>query len=344
MAPPTSSQVLATISPARLERLLACPLRVAFEQARPGASQQQVAPWALVGFAVHRTIELCLADPPVALADAWDQACEELSKEGDDPRAVPNARRSLLRLERRLPELLSYIADRAPAEKLREYVLTSPDGVVTGQLDLLVLGERPSVIDHKTGLVLAEGLPRPHYERQLAIYAWLVQAALDVDVNDGALFSLREGVVELDVSTKVRDSIVAVALRARDAFNERAPGAQPATPSDRACGSCPFVGPCDVAWDALRTGAVERFGWGDAARATVRAPIVVAAGGTAAVPLDIEIGTVGGPAVLIDVPAPLIDGLTIGARLSAWRLAKRSDEPLMLAWREGISSMDLVEP
>jgi hypothetical protein len=247
-------------------------------------------------------------------------------------------------LERRLPELLSYIADRAPAEKLREYPLTSPDGVVTGQLDLLVLGERPAVIDHKTGLVLAEGLPRPHYERQLAIYAWLVQAALDVDVDDGALFSLREGVVELDVSTKVRDSIVAGALRARDAFNERAPGAQPATPSDRACGSCPFVGPCDVAWDALRTGAVERFGWGDAARATVRAPIVVAAGGTAAVPLDIEIGTVGGPAVLIDVPAPLIDGLTMGARLSAWRLAKRSDEPLMLAWREGISSMDLVEP
>jgi hypothetical protein len=344
MVPPISSQALATISPARLERLLACPLRVAFEQARPRGRRQQVAPRGLVGLAVHRTIELCLADPPVALADAWDQACDELSKEGEDPRAAPNARRSFLRLERRLPELLSYIADRAPAEMLREHVLTSPDGVVTGQIDLLVLGERPSVIDHKTGFVLAEAVPRPHYERQLAIYAWLVQAALGVDVNDAALFSLREGVVELDVSAEVRDFIVAEALRARDAFNTRAPGAQPATPSDRACGSCPFVGPCDAAWDALRTGAVERFGWGDAARATVRAPIVVAAGGTAAVPLDIDAGTVAGAAVLIDVPVSLVDALVVGHRLSAWRLAKRSDEPLMLAWREGISAMDLGGP
>lgn len=343
MTAPVSSTPLVTISSARLERLLGCPLRLAFEQSRPGGGMVQVSPWALVGLAVHRTIELLLAGPPpIALEDAWEQACEELLNEGADPRAMPNARRSLLRLQQRLPELLSYIAERAPSETLREHVLTSPDGVVTGQIDLLLLGDRPAVIDHKTGLVLAEGLPRPHYERQLAIYAWLAQAALGVDVRDAALFSLREGVVEVDVSVAIRDRVLADALRAREAFNERAPGAQPATPSDHACGSCPFVGQCDAAWDAISTGAVERFGWGDAARAKVRAPVVVAAGGTAAVPLDIDAGTVAGPAVLIDVPKSLVGAVVVGNRLSAWRLARRSDEPLTLAWREGTSALDLA--
>lgn len=342
MAAPISSRALVTISPTRLERLLGCPLRVAFEQVRPGGRSAQVSPWALVGLAVHRTIALCLADRPMALADAWEQAGDELSTEGADPRAAPNARRSLLRLERRLPELLAYIATRAPVEQLRELVLTTPDGAVTGQIDLLVLGERPSVIDHKAGLVLADGLPRPHYERQLALYAWLVQEALGVDVRDAALFSLREGLVEFDVSAKARDVVVANARRAREMFNERAPGGQPATPSDHACGSCPFVGPCDAAWDALKTGVVERFGWGEAARAKVRAPIVVAAGGTAAVPLDIEAGTVIGPGVLIDVPDSVVHALTVGDRLFAWRLAKRSDEPLTLAWREGTSAIELA--
>lgn len=166
--------------------------------------------------------------------------------------------------------------------------------------------------------------------------------ALTVDVTDAALFSLRDGIVELDVSAQVRDPVVADALRARDNFNARTPGAQPATPSEEACRSCPFVGPCDAAWDALRAGVVEGFGWGEAARATVRAPIVLAAGGTAAVPLEIEVGTVAGSAVLIDVPASFIEGCGVGDRRSTWRLAKRSEEPLTLAWREGTSAMNLA--
>jgi ATP-dependent exoDNAse (exonuclease V) beta subunit len=169
----------------------------------------------LVGVAVHRTIELCLGDPPLELDAAWAQACDEPTAAGPDPRAAPSARRSYLRLQRRLPELVEYVSQREPTEILREHVLTSADGVINGQIDLLLIGARPSVVDHKTGVVLADGLPRQQYERQLALYAWLVDAALGIEVNDAALFSLRDGVVEVDVSRGIREETAAEALRAR---------------------------------------------------------------------------------------------------------------------------------
>jgi hypothetical protein len=224
---------------------------------------------------------------------------------------------------------------------LRELVLTSPDGVITGQVDLLLLGDRPSVIDHKTGLVLNDGAPRAQYQRQLAIYAWLVEVTMGVDLREAALFSLREGIVELDVSSPVRDVIVADALGSREAFNDRVPGAQLAMPSDEACAVCPFVGPCDPAWDALSRGTVERFGWGEAARALVRDHVVTSASGTAAVPLSIETGTVAGEGILIDVPSRLVSSVSIGDRLAAARVAKKSDEPLVLAWRDGTSALEI---
>ncbi len=341
MAPPTSSRPLLTVSPTRLERLLACPLRIAFEQTATVSGTAAASPWALVGVAIHRTIELCLEDPPLDLDAAWTVACDVLAQTGRDPREAPNARRSFLRLQRRLPELIQYVAQREPTETRRECDLTSPDGTLSGQIDLLLLGSRPSVVDHKTGVVLTDGAPSSHYERQLAIYAWLVEASLGVEVDDAALFSLRDGIVEIDVSRSVRDRAVAEATDARDAFNARAPGAQPATPSDRACGTCPFVGPCDPTWDAVKQGLIDRFGWGDAVRGQLTAPIVRSAGGTAAVPLDVPVGTITGEAMLIDVPTVMIEGCSVGDWVSAWRLARRSDEPLTLAWRDGTSALQL---
>ena len=339
MSPPTGSRPLLTVSPTKLERLLACPLRIAFEQASSGGPFVQGSPWALVGVAIHRAIELCLESPQLGLEAAWSQACDEAARIGPDPRAAASARRSFLRLQRRLPDLLEYIDQRAPTEMRRECVVTSPGGTLSGQIDLLILGARPSIVDHKTGVVLTEGLPRGHFERQLAIYAWIVHASLGVEVNDAALFSLRDGIVEVDVSASVRDSVAAEAISSMEAFNARAPGAQPATPSDHACGVCPFVGSCDATWEALQEGRIAGFGWGEAARGRVRAPIVASAGGTAAVPLDVQIGTVAGSVTLIDVPVPMVESCSAGDQLSAWRLARRSDEPVTLAWREGTSAL-----
>lgn len=340
MTPPTRSQVLATVSPTRLERLRSCPLRIAFEQAAPRGAAVPGSPWALVGTAIHRTIELCLEDSPLGADEAWSQACDEAARTGRDPRAAVSARRAFLRLQRRLPDLLDYIAQRRPMEIRRECVITSPDGTLRGQLDLLIIGARPSIVDHKTGSVLADGLPRGHYARQLALYAWLVERSLGLDVNEAALFSLRDGIIAVDVSRAVRDRIVTESIQARDAFNSRAPEAQPATPSDDACGPCPYVGSCDFAWDALRQGVIEGgYGWGDAVRGRLRAPVVIAADGTTAVPLDVEVGTVTGEAMIIDVPVGLLEGCGVGNRLSAWRLARRSEEPLTLGWREGSSAL-----
>lgn len=341
MTVPTTSRPLLTVSPTRLERLLACPLRIAFEQATAGGGAGQDSPWALVGVAIHRTIELCLRDPPVDLHAAWASACEEVADSSGDPREAPSARRSFLRLQRRLPELIEYIAQREPTETRRECTLTSPDGALTGQIDLLVLGARPAVVDHKTGVVLTDGVPRGHYERQLAIYAWVVEASLGVEVDDAALFSLRDGIVEVDVSRSVRQRTVVEAIDARYAFNARAPGVQPATPSDHACGMCPFVGRCDPTWDALQQGRIDGFGWGDAARGRVMAPIVRSAGGTAALPLEVHVGTITGDAMLIDVPTAMVEECSVGDEVSAWRLARRSDEPLTLGWREGTSALQL---
>jgi hypothetical protein len=115
------------------------------------------------------------------------------------------------------------------------------------------------------------------------------------------------------------------ALEARADFNRRVPGAQPARPSETACGSCPYLGTCNAAWDAQRRGEVERFGWGDAVRGAVRAPVVVSAAGTTAVPLAVEVGTVQGSVMLIDVPADFVSDIRVGDEIAAWGLTRQDE-------------------
>lgn len=342
MTSPLTSSPLTSVSHSKLERLMSCPLRIAFEQAAKRTGHAPSNSWALVGLAVHRTLELLLVPDPPSLEDAWTEACNEtMANEGADPRAAPNARRARLRLERRLPDLLGFVGPRASTDFLREETLTSPDGRVTGQIDLLLLGDRPLIIDHKAGMVLGDGVPKDVYWRQLALYAWLVDVTLHVDVSEAALFSLRDGLVEVDVSRSVRTPLVAAAFAARDEYNDRAPGPQPATPSVHACGRCPFVGACDDAWQALSDGRLEAFGWGDAVRGVVTAEVMVAASGAAAVPLKIDVGTATGTATVIDVPAALVASCGVGDPIALWQLGRRSDEPLTLDWRDGVSAISV---
>lgn len=343
MASPPASALIEVASPTLLDRLLGCPLRVAFEQATPPGGGRRPPPtaWALVGNAIHRTIELCFESPPADLEAAWGRACDEMASSDGDPRSAPSARRSYLRLQRRLPELRAYVEYRDPTSILCEHTVTSPDGQVKGRIDLLVLGARPSVIDHKTGVVLDEGATSDHFHRQLAIYAWLASAALEVEVDDAALFSLRDGLVEVDVSGSARQPFVEEALDALAAYNDRVPGEQPATPSDEACGTCRFVGRCEPAWQALTDGVVERLGWGEAIRGVAAAPVAVAAGNRSAVQVDVEVGTVVGPAVVTDIPTELVSGLDAGKRLAAWGLVLRSDDPVTIGWRDGSSTIEL---
>lgn len=102
------------------------------------------------------------------------------------------------------------------------------------------------------------------------------------------------------------------------------------------------MGRCDAAWAALESGVVDRFGWGEAGRGHIRLPIMVSGSGMAAVPVEIEHGTILGPAMVIDVPAALVANLSVGDAFSMWAVVERSDDPLTLAWRDGLSSFDSI--
>lgn len=338
-----ASAAIDVASPTLLDRLLGCPLRVAFERAAPsgGGRQAPPQPRVLVGNAIHRTIELCFLSPSMELQAAWNEACDEMAPTDGDPRSAPSARRAFLRLQRRLPELRAYVDGLAADSILCEHTVFSPDGRVRGRVDLLVLGARPAVIDHKTGVVLEDGVTIGHFHRQLAIYAWLASVTMQSEVNDAALFSLRDGLVEVDVSATARQSLVAEALSALETYNDRVPREQPAAPSEVGCGTCRFVGRCDPAWRALTDGVVERLGWGEAIRGVASAPVVVAAADRSAVQVDVEVGTVSGPAVVVtDVPTHLASGLGAGDRLAAWGLSLRSENPVTLRWRDGSSAIE----
>lgn len=327
------------MSPSRTARLLACPLRIAFEQAAPRQLEVSPSPFATVGLAVHRVIELCLTGEVLDLVHGWNRACDELEASGLNPRGAPGARRAQLRLDRRFPDLLNFVRDCEPTEIFLERDLVAPDGSFAGRLDLLILGRMPAVVDYKTGLVERNGQPDESYERQLRIYAWLADQALDVDIRVAALFSLRQGMVEVDASRAQREAAMRHATAAVTAFNRRVPGAQPASPSEVACGWCPHVGGCDSAWAALGAGDIVKFGWGDAVRGIVPEPPSRSADGHVAIQVDVEVGTVSGQATLIDIPASLVHDVVPGSRLSAWSLVRRSVEPNTLAWREQSSHL-----
>ena len=336
---PRTSKLLSTISPSRVERLLGCPLRLAFEQSNFSSLDGHVSSFAVVGLTVHRAIQLCLEEREWTLDEAWIVAREEMMAVGPNPELAPNARRARLRLEKRLPELLAYIDACEPARLSLEEELADPNGALVGRLDLLVLGKSPRVVDYKTGPVSDDSLPRRSYERQLQLYAWLAAAALNVTVEGAALFSLRQGIVEIDVSKEKQDLAAAQAMQAVSAFNGRVPGSQPASPSEDMCGWCPFLGRCDPAWEALASGDVVRLGWGDAVQGPIRSTVTVSESGFAAVPVEALYGTVFGPTTIIDVPADEVENLSVGKVLSAWSLARRSTQPTTLAWREGISHL-----
>jgi CRISPR/Cas system-associated exonuclease Cas4 (RecB family) len=325
--------MLESLAPARLERLLSCPLRVAFEQAGEFGGRKSSSA-ALVGRAVHRTIELVLSRKEGVseeVGSAWEEACDELAAEGEDPRALPTARRARLRLEARLPELRDFVAQRLPAELLLEETLTSVASGLTGTPDLLIVGSSVVVVDYKTGVVAEEEVLEPGYRRQVALYAWLAAERFGTPV-DGALFSLRQGIIPVDTSTDEVNDVARTALEARAAFNARVPGPQPAAPSEAACGRCPHVCKCDEAWAALIAGEVARLGWGEAVRGALDSDVLIAGSGMAALVIGDAAGTQRGRVSIIDVPGALVTGCVVGDEVALAGLGIRSSDPIALRW------------
>jgi hypothetical protein len=315
---------------------MACPLKVAWDQST-SASPREHSSVEAIGIAAHRAIEMLLRAHQPDAQSAWKAACAEVAATGTDPLADPRANRVGLRLARRYPQLVAFIDGHATQEALVEVDLATTDGRVRGRADLILVGPHPAVIDIKTGVVeTAEGVDERH-ATQVSLYAWLAKETLGLGITEGALFSLRQGLIPIDISPELVELTAARAVQAMEAFNARTPGPQPATPSESECGWCPHVARCDAAWEALSIGSMDHIGLGFSMRGEVTAPIFASASGTAAVAMEAEDGMAHGPMMVADVPMDVARPLHQGDRVALVALTVRSTEPLSLAWREGVS-------
>lgn len=261
---------------------------------------------------------------------------------GPDPRSRPDARRTLLRLERRFPQLLEYISSRKPTENLQtETELTSRDGRIGGTVDLIIIGEQPCIVDYKTGFVLEEGKPVDHYVRQLSLYAHLVEERLGVDLNDAALFSLRDGIIPIDVSRESRNVIVQECLAARETYNTIVPNIQPATPTPMACSYCSFIGGCDDFW-GIAAGGME-LTTGKCIEGRVEASPVLSASGVGAVALSLNNATTAVAVTVIDIPNEILKHVTVGENIRGWRLCPDPTATSSLRWNPGQSGLVAAE-
>lgn len=333
MEAPAASQELEYLAPARIQRLLACPLKIAFEQAQPPTRAPSGSPAAQLGLTAHRAIELFFADGSNSIEDAWQQACHEMSDQSVDVEALTGARRMRLRLHQRLPALVHFVEQQSPRQIILEEALACQDVALTGRPDMVLVGHAITVVDYKSGTVERDVGVNSAHAQQLAVYAWLAAHSLRSEDVHAVLFSLRRGILAVDVSPTTRDSIVRRALDARDAYNERVPGPQPATPSQDACNWCPHACPCPAAWEALQDGRVAMLRNGEAARGRLTDRGETLERGPVALTLTSEAGTATGPLTIIDVPADVADGLAVGTEAAFVGLGLRSKDPLVLQWR-----------
>lgn len=308
-----------------------CPARIAFEQTGDtGRSKSSAA--ALLGTTAHRALELvCLG---TGVEEAWSAARMEMSETADgDPAALPGFRRLHLRYRRRANELVRYLAGHAELEPLPEQDLRSEDGVLRGQADLILLAaDHLVVIDHKAGLVTQEDLPKEAYVRQVQIYAALASSQFKRPAVNAALFSLREGMIEVDVSKDAVDAAVDEARQLLSDFNQRAPGPQPANPRREACQWCASASKCDGLWEALDSTWVDEVGVcvrGELARAEV------AENGSGSIELRVtEAFPADWESVLISgVPDHYVRALPPNGRVSITGLQRHFRNPEALVWK-----------
>lgn len=325
-----------------MDSLLHCPSAFAFAQVEPRSYGDRNTPStsAVVGVVIHRSIELLLRDNVETVDQAWEMACQEQRDSGIEPESRPDARRAKLRLERKMPTLLNFIRARNPTQELIvEEPLSSKDGLIRGQVDLVVIGENPCIIDYKSGLVTEDGYPKEHFVRQLCLYAHLVQDDLGIDIDDAFLFSLREGLWPVDVSSPVRNPIVEESLEAQKLFNSRVPGPQPAFPSVTACSFCRHVGECDEFWGPAGVGGGMEPESGVCVSGHVSARPVISASGVGAI--SVLVGSTPNDHLLTitDIPNHLVEELEPGDNINCWRLRDSVDSPYVLTWKSGQSGL-----
>jgi hypothetical protein len=340
MSDPLSSQALGPVSPSLLARL-ACPLRVAFEQAG-SAGNPEPSEAAVLGTAAHRAVELALEGNE--LDDAWAQGCaEEQARSGTDPMDYPAARRTLLRLKKHVPRLLELLSTMPDSRWLLETWLETADVALGGKPDLIAISpdNLALVIDYKSGLVSDEEGVKSAYVRQLLFYGVLVDECLNATPVMLALLSLREGVVQVEPSAEGMAEVATLARAARVEFNERVPGAQPAEPSPENCQWCRFAARCSAFWQAVEPHWATSIG--NAVRGTVEADPEHATTGVTTLQLTADSGPLAGSTVILaGIPTALVASAGVGSVVSVLDLQARSEDPLVLTWTNRATSLSRI--
>ena len=353
MTQPATTGALGSTWPSRIQDLLTCPLRVAFDLATTATADPHPSPpasWrtshqALLGTTVHRCIELVLRSgrrTPDEYTSAWEATCDDMVAKGrGDPRATPGFRRTFLRLLRRLPTLVDLVdEDEWEREPMIEEPLSSKDGLFRGQPDLVLIGKRRIlVVDYKSGLVTGDEGPRDDYRDQLLLYAHLSSEALEIDAVDAYLLSLREGFVEVDVSEDRRNEYIASAMRAIAAFNKRESGPQPAQPSEEACRWCAHLCSCDEAGDAIDGGQLLSPRDGQAVEGQLLGQVAVADNGRGSALIRVTRGTLSGEVTLGDIPEGVVRAMELGDQVRAVGLRMAVDGGRGLAWSDHKSTL-----
>ncbi len=263
------------VSPSDYEWLASCPRHVAYAKERHPAGHRppRSVPQRL-GDAAHRTLDRLVREGSLA-DDGWTASfdaiwADEVAKEAAAAAAdgMPGAsapeswadyqikRAGTRRLANSIRELL---LTHPGTEALPEEWVTAYGGGLVGRMDLVLRSdELHAVIDYKTGDISGTaGDPlKEQYRRQLCLYAALEREASGSWPTSTAIFPLRGQPVWVKVDQLASSTMASDALERLAAYNDGAPGPQPARVSAETCGRCSFVAACGDFWEAQPVGDI----------------------------------------------------------------------------------------
>ena len=331
------SRPLGPVSPSLLERL-ACPLRVAFTQRRSESQRlQRQTVTALLGNIAHDAIEAALRGADID--DAWSAAAE--SRKTVDipfPETLPAARRTRIRIRKRLPALMRLLANLGPSiELLTEQELQTADETLRGRPDLIACGSETVIVDYKSGLVEHDSEIRESYLRQLLFYGGLVHECLGLIPKHLLLFSLRQGIITVPADPDVLRETATRARSIRNDYNDRTPGPQPAHPSPTTCRFCPHTPVCDPFWEAVDE--TWRPEVGLVVRGRLQTHPEHSAWGQSAMRIKVDSGPLSGRVVDISgIASDLVASASAGDHIAMTDLKSHTDDPSILRCSPDLAS------
>jgi RecB family exonuclease len=254
------SQALPFVTPTRYSQLRRCPLAVSFAQTA-GSGHAWRTPAARLGLMCHQVLEHLAAtarlrsDIEDAEVDAqWQEVVrrETVSDSTGSPEDWPDYARVRRRLPRVARLAASIAAEVGPdATMVPEASLASQDGVIRGRPDLIVRGTTGTIcVDYKTGSVTDPRTAALHddYAAQLQLYAYLEHETSDLWPSVTAAIPFDGPPIRLPSDPQGATTVAIDARQHLAAYNQRAPGPQPARPSEDSCRFCPYAVRCSAFW------------------------------------------------------------------------------------------------